>query len=88
MTPELPGIAAAFMEQRERRPSAIFLRFRDLEWTWAETAAQAHSFACALQELGVERGDRIGLNMPNWPEFVLSVLAASELGAKIGRAHV
>ena len=71
------------MEQRERRPSAIFLRFRDLEWTWAETAAQAHSFACALQELGVERGDRIGLNMPNWPEFVLSVLAASELGATI-----
>ena len=83
MTPELPGIAAAFMEQRERRPSEIFLRFRDLEWTWAETAAQAHSFACALQELGVERGDRIGLNMPNWPEFVLSVLAASELGATI-----
>jgi len=83
VTPELPGIAAAFMEQRERRPSAIFLRFRDLEWTWAETAAQAHSFACALQELGVERGDRIGLNMPNWPEFVLSVLAASELGATI-----
>lgn len=71
------------MEQRERRPSEIFLRFRDLEWTWAETAAQAHSFACALQELGVERGDRIGLNMPNWPEFVLSVLAASELGATI-----
>ena len=71
------------MEQRERRPSAIFLRFRDLEWTWAETAAQAHSFACSLQELGVERGDRIGLNMPNWPEFVLSVLAASELGATI-----
>lgn len=83
MTPELPGIAAAFMEQRERRPSEIFLRFRDLEWTWAETAAQAHSFACSLQELGVERGDRIGLNMPNWPEFVLSVLAASELGATI-----
>ena len=71
------------MEQRERRPSEIFLRFRDLEWTWAETAAQAHSFACSLQELGVERGDRIGLNMPNWPEFVLSVLAASELGATI-----
>ena len=83
VTPELPGIAAAFMEQRERRPSEIFLRFRDLEWTWAETASQAHSLACALQELGVERGDRIGLNMPNWPEFVLSVLAASELGATI-----
>ncbi len=83
MTPELPGIAAAFLQQRERRPAEIFLRFRDQEWTWAATAAQAHSLACALQELGVESGDRIGLNMPNWPEFVLSVIAAAELGATI-----
>jgi acyl-CoA synthetase (AMP-forming)/AMP-acid ligase II len=83
VTPELPGIAAAFLQQRERRPSDVFLRYGDGEWTWAETASQAHALACALQELGVERGDRIGLNMPNWPEFVLSVLAASELGATI-----
>jgi acyl-CoA synthetase (AMP-forming)/AMP-acid ligase II len=61
----------------------VFLRSGEEEWTWAATASQAHALACALQELGVERGDRIGLNMPNWPEFVLSVLAASELGATI-----
>ncbi|MEJ2482400.1 MAG: AMP-binding protein [Gemmatimonadota bacterium] len=83
MTPELPGIASAFLQQRERRPSDVFLRYGDAEWTWAETASQSHALACALQELGVERGDRIGLNMPNWPEFVLSLLAASELGATV-----
>jgi fatty-acyl-CoA synthase len=83
VTPELPGIASAFLQQRERRPSDVFLRYGVAEWTWAETASQSHALACALQELGVERGDRIGLNMPNWPEFVLSLLAASELGATV-----
>jgi len=83
MKPESPGISSAFLQQRERRPAEIFLRFRDMEWTWAAAAAQAHSLACSLQEFGVEPGDRIGLNMPNRPEFVLSVLAASELGATI-----
>jgi fatty-acyl-CoA synthase len=83
LTPELPGIAAVFMQQREHRPSEIFLQYGDRAWSWAETAYQSHALACSLQELGVERGDRIGLNMPNWPEFVLALLAASELGATV-----
>ncbi|MGH7546283.1 MAG: class I adenylate-forming enzyme family protein, partial [Gemmatimonadota bacterium] len=35
----------------------------------------------AWHDLGVEPGDRIAVVLPNWPEFVLSALAAAELGA-------
>ena len=83
MTPELPGVAGAFQAQAERRPSATFLRYGDDRWTWADVSAQSHALACALQNLGVEKGDRVGINLPNWPEFVLSVLAAAELGATV-----
>jgi fatty-acyl-CoA synthase len=83
VTPDLPGVAGAFQAQAERRPAATFLRFRDDRWTWADASAQAHALACALQNLGLEKGDRIGINLPNWPEFVLSVLAAAELGATV-----
>lgn len=36
-----------------------------------------------LRNLGVEPGDRVAIVLPNWPEFVVSVLAVSELGATI-----
>lgn len=81
--PEIAGVAAAFETQRERRPDETFLTFGDSSWSWAETASQAHAFACALQDLGVEKGDRIAVMMPNWPEFVIAVLAAAEAGAVV-----
>jgi fatty-acyl-CoA synthase len=83
VTPDLPGVAGAFQAQAERRPSATFLRYGDDRWTWADVSAQSHALACALQNLGVEKGDRVGISLPNWPEFVLSVLASAELGATV-----
>jgi len=81
--PEASGVSAAFYAQREKRPDDVFLRFGPRSWTWAAAAAQAHSLACSFQDLGVEKGDRIAITMPNWPELVLTVLAAAEIGAVI-----
>ena len=36
-----------------------------------------------LDQLGVEAGDRIAIDLPNWPELIISALAAAELGAVI-----
>jgi len=36
-----------------------------------------------LSQLGVETGDRVAIDLPNWPEFIISTLAAAELGAVI-----
>jgi fatty-acyl-CoA synthase len=45
--------------------------------------AAFYAQACSFQDLGIEKGDRIALTMPNWPEFVLTVLAAAEIGAVV-----
>ncbi|MCG8347819.1 MAG: long-chain fatty acid--CoA ligase [Chloroflexales bacterium] len=40
-------------------------------------------FATALSQLGVRKGDRIGLMLPNSPHFVIAFFAAMRLGAVI-----
>ncbi len=81
--PEAFGVSAAFYVQREKRPDDVFLRFGPRSWTWAEAAAQAHALACSFQDLGIEKGDHVAVTMPNWPELVLTVLAAAEVGAVV-----
>ncbi len=44
-------------------------------------ASQARALAVGLHNLGVEPGDRVAVELPNWPEFVVSALAVAELGA-------
>jgi len=80
---EISGVSAVFCAQREKRPDDVFLRFGSRSWTWAAAAAQAHALACSFQDLGVEKGDHVAVTMPNWPELVLTILAAAELGAVV-----
>ncbi|MGD2103847.1 MAG: AMP-binding protein, partial [Anaerolineae bacterium] len=39
-----------------------------------------HRFAAALQELGVERGDRVAVHLPNCPQFVVAYYATLMVG--------
>ncbi len=58
-----------------------FLIFGDRRFSYGQVNRQASALAAALHELGVERGDRIALDLPNWPEFIVSMFAAAKLGA-------
>jgi len=48
--------------------------------TYEELAAQVNRTCHGLRGLGLERGDRVLLRMPNVPEFVVSWLACQKLG--------
>jgi fatty-acyl-CoA synthase len=80
---ETMTVADALRVAAEGRPDAPFLIFRERTWSYAHTAMQARALAVGLHNLGIEQGDRIAIDMPNWPEFVISALAAAELGATI-----
>jgi fatty-acyl-CoA synthase len=80
---DVSGVFAAFYAQREKRPDDVFLKYGNDSWTWADAASQAHALACSFQDLGIEKGDRVAVTLPNWPEFVLTVLAAAEIGAVV-----
>ena len=77
------SVAQVLEERAREQPDRVFLIFGDRRLTYRQVNARASALAAALHELGVERGDRIALDLPNWPEFVLSMFAAAKLGAVI-----
>jgi propionyl-CoA synthetase len=51
------------------------------EVTYAELHAEVNAFAAILGELGVGRGDRVVIYMPNMAEAVFAILACARIGA-------
>jgi acyl-CoA synthetase (AMP-forming)/AMP-acid ligase II len=49
--------------------------------TYHRLRTQVDCFAAALDELGVRKGDRVALMLPNSPQFVIAFFAALRLGA-------
>jgi len=49
--------------------------------TYHELYKEVNRFANALRELGIKKGDRVGIYMPMVPEIVVGFLAAMKIGA-------
>jgi long-chain acyl-CoA synthetase len=62
-------------------PDAPALLFKGATITWAQLERDSDAFAAALSSLGVARGDRVGLLLPNCPQFFVAEFAAWKLGA-------
>src|SRR5262249_54650926 len=60
------------------RPATAFL---GAELTFREIKARSDRFAAALLELGVAKGDRIGIRLPNCPQYIVAAFAVLRLGA-------
>ncbi|MFQ5889995.1 MAG: class I adenylate-forming enzyme family protein [Gemmatimonadota bacterium] len=76
-------VAAVLRERAETHPDRTFLLHRDRRWSFADVAAEGRALACAFQRLGIEKGDRVATDLPNWPEFVVTAVAAAEVGATV-----
>ncbi|MFF4379899.1 AMP-binding protein [Kitasatospora sp. NPDC001547] len=50
-------------------------------WTYAELAAEVDALALGLLELGIAKGDRVGIWAPNCAEWTLTQYATAKLGA-------
>jgi long-chain acyl-CoA synthetase len=48
--------------------------------SYAQLLESAESFAASLQRLGVSKGDRVALYLPNCPQFVIAYLATARVG--------
>jgi fatty-acyl-CoA synthase len=64
-------------------PDAPFVKYGGEELSYSRVRDQAQALAAAIHNLGVGAGDRIAIDLPNGPEFVISALAAASLGATI-----
>lgn len=63
------------------RPRSPALLFKGSTIDYARLSAEVNAFAVALAALGVARGDRVGLLLPNCPQFFVAEMAAWKLGA-------
>ena len=60
------------------RPATAFL---GAELTFRDIKVQSDAFAIALSELGVAKGDRVGIMLPNCPQYIVAAFAILRLGA-------
>jgi fatty-acyl-CoA synthase len=77
------SVAQVLEERTREHADRVFLVFGDRRLTYGQLDARASAIAAALHELGIGRGDRIAVDLPNWPEFVISMFAVAKLGAII-----
>jgi len=66
-----------------KTPKNPALYFQGTELSYGEMDALVDRFAEALQDLGVRKGDRVALYLPNIPQFVIAYYGALRIGAVV-----
>ena len=62
-------------------PNKTAIIFEDRAFTYQKLNLLANRVANGLKELGVKKGDRVALFLPNIPEFIITYLGTLKLGA-------
>jgi long-chain acyl-CoA synthetase len=77
------NIAKLAEDRVKERGEYVSITFEDREITNGEMARAAKKLAKALKNLGIKRGDRVILQMPNCPEVLQGFHAVWEIGAVV-----
>ncbi len=64
----------------ERVPNKLALAFQGLEITFGELDRYSNQFANMLIDNGFKKGDIVGVNLPNIPEYVISLIGILKAG--------
>ena len=64
-------------------PNKPATNFYGTEITFWDLRQQVLRMANALGEMGVKKGDRIGVHLPNCPQYIIAYYAALNLGAVV-----
>ncbi|HJX37055.1 MAG TPA: AMP-binding protein [Anaerolineae bacterium] len=75
------SIGEALLETVSRTPEKAFLVFKDQEATYGEFLVTVNRIASGLLSLGVKKGDKVAILLPNRVEFPCAWLAANTIGA-------
>jgi long-chain acyl-CoA synthetase len=62
-------------------PDAPMIDFMGRHFSYGAMLDQIRQVACGLQKMGVEKGDRVGLYLPNTPHYVAAYYGALMAGA-------
>ncbi|WP_214846796.1 AMP-binding protein [Exiguobacterium sp. s193] len=79
---EIP-LYQALDEAADDFPERRALSFLGKRMTFQEVRQEARSLAHVLQEAGLEKGDRVGLMLPNCPQYMISYYAVLYAGGTV-----
>ncbi len=77
------SLPAMFERSLHRNPQAPFLHFLGRTYSYADIHRDAQAFAAGLQALGIAKGDRVGLFLPNVPIYAAAYYGAMMAGATV-----
>ncbi len=76
-----PSMRALFAAARERGDD-VFLVYEDERWTFTDVMAEVDALGYALvHHFGVVKGDRVGIALRNYPEWIVAFAAITSIGA-------
>ncbi|EED70330.1 long-chain-fatty-acid--CoA ligase [Comamonas testosteroni] len=75
-----PSLVALMEEAFAKHADKVAYSFMGKELTFAQVDAQSKVFAAYLQSLGLQRGDRVALMMPNIPQYPVAVAGVLRAG--------
>lgn len=81
------GLYDAFKEAAYKWPHNVALEYYDKQITYKELDRKINKTARALKAIGVGKGDRVTICMPNTPEEVCMFYAINEVGAVANMIH-
>lgn len=64
-------------------PQNVCMEFLGKHWTYTETCDLAHKAAKGFQELGVRKGARVGLLLPNTPYYIAAFFGVTMAGGTV-----
>ena len=68
-------------DNARERPHQAALLYKGASLSYSELDRLTDACAAAFQSMGVKRGDRVGLLLPNCPQFFITEFAAWKIGA-------
>jgi long-chain acyl-CoA synthetase len=76
-------LPAALAETARKFPDHPSLIYKDNTITYREYKETIDRFAAALQSLGVKKGDRVAIHLPNCPQYPIAYAATLLIGAVV-----
>jgi long-chain acyl-CoA synthetase len=77
------NLASLLTERAERTPDAPAIRLGELELSYGELDERSARLATLLREKGLEPGDRVGVMLPNVPEFPVAYYGVLRAGCVV-----
>jgi len=78
--PEIP-LFDFLRRTAQSHPNHVALVYFDREVTYKELDVASDKFATALGDMGVKKGDKVAIFLPNIPQFIVSYYGAIKTGA-------